>query len=287
MTPRTPRRPLRVGLLGCGAINSRVAEIINCGEAGSCVIGSVLVTNERSLAERTLVIPSSPDIVTTSADVFFASDDWSLCIEAAGQPAVVEHAKRCLELGRDFMITSIGALTEEGLYDDLYATAEAHGSRLILCTGSLPAVDWMGAAALADSSSATASTVTIIQTKPPRAWLGTPAETDHPDLLKLTKPRTLFEGPAREATTLYPKNANVTAMLALATVGFSGTTARLVADPQAKGNLISVEFQGAAGKLSVQVEAAPSSTNPRTSAVVALSVIKAVRKLSCPVVVGL
>jgi predicted dinucleotide-utilizing enzyme len=37
----------------------------------------------------------------------------------------------------------------------------------------------------------------------------------------------------------------------------------------------------------VQVEAAPSPSNPRTSYVVSLSVIKAVRKLCCATVVGL
>lgn len=180
------------------------------------------------------------------------------------------------------MITSIGSLTNDSLYDDLRTTAEENGSRLILCTGSMPAVDWMGAAAL-DSC----AEVTVTQTKPPKAWLGTPAQVDHPDLLTITEPRILFEGSARKAAILYPKNANVTAMLALATAGLDNTQARLVANPSANGNLVELSFCGAAGKLKVEVEAAPSPSNPRTSAIVALSVVKALRKLCCPVVVGL
>jgi len=100
-------------------------------------------------------------------------------------------------------------LTDDDLYKELRQTAEANGSRLILCTGSLPAVDWMGSAALA-----TCVEVKVTQIKPPHAWLGTPAEANHPDLLTITKPRTVFQGSAREAARLYPKNANVAAMLA-------------------------------------------------------------------------
>lgn len=168
--------------------------------------------------------------------------------------------------------------------------------------------------------------VVVTQTKPPRAWTGTPADRAH-DLGALTAPTLLFEGAvhkplyacvvrgrrprwagempapwgpdaadgvlcclagsAREAAALYPKNANVAAMLGLATAGLDETVVKLMADPAAAGNLVSLSFAGAAGKLSVQVEAAPSPSNPRTSYVVSLSVIKAVRKLCCATVVGL
>jgi len=97
----------------------------------------------------------------------------------------------------------------------------------------------------------------------------------------------LFEGSSRDAAATFPKNANVAAMLGLATAGLDKTSASLVADPAATSNRIELFFEGAAGKISIQVEAAPSKTNPRTSAIVALSVIKAVRKLCCHVVVGL
>ena len=300
---RRKREPLRIGLLGCGAINSTVAKMIANQQAGPAVLTSILVRKERSREEVRSLFSSDRDdtsentelsaaataadicvcTCTTDADNFFASDsDWSLCIEAAGQPAVRQYGKRCLEMGRDLMITSIGSLTDDDLYNDLRIAAEANGSRLILCTGSMPALDWMGSAALEDCAQ-----VKVTQIKPPRAWLGTPAEANHPDLLTLSEPRVLFEGSSREAASTFPKNANVAAMLALATAGLDETEAILVADPRATGNRVELSFRGAAGNISVQVEAAPSKTNPRTSAIVALSVVKAVRKLCCPVVVGL
>lgn len=276
-----PASPLRVGLLGAGAINGRVGEALAAGEAGPAQLAAVLVRTAR--AERPAYAGTEAEVcLTTDEETFFAAD-WSLCVEAAGQPAVLQHAKRCLSMGRDFMITSIGALCDPTLYDDLQATAAASGSRLILCTGSMPAVDWMGAAAIAGCDS-----VTVTQTKPPKAWLGTPGE-EVCDLMALKEPSILFEGPAREAAALYPKNANVSAMLGIATAGLDDTVVKLVADPTASGNLVILEFNGPAGCIKVEVQAAPSPTNPRTSMVVALSVIKALKKL-CPgsaIVVGL
>ncbi len=287
---RRKREPLKIGLLGCGAINSTVAKLIANGTAGPAVLRAVLTRTERSKEDIESFLPdcgedeqSTNVLFTTDADKFFADDsNWDLCIEAAGQPAVRQHGKRCLELGKDLMITSIGSLTDDALYKDLATTAEASRARLILCTGSMPALDWMGSASLEDCSE-----VKVTQVKPPRAWLGTPAERAHSDLLTLSEPRVLFEGSSREAASNFPKNANVAAMLALATAGLDHTKASLVADPSAKGNRVELSFQGTAGKIQIQVEAAPSKTNPRTSAIVALSVVKAIRKLCCTVVVGL
>ena len=289
------KKKLRIGLLGCGAINSKVKEMIINGQAGPTTeVTTILVRKEQSKLdiEKSLLFNREDNNnnttaiikVTTSADEFFndKSSDWTLCIEAAGQPAVKEHGKRCLEMGRDFMITSIGSLTDDSLYDTLQQTAETNGSRLILCTGSMPAVDWMGAAALNGCTN-----VQVTQTKPPKAWLGTPAEEDYPNLLNITEPISVFKGSARDAASKFPKNANVAGMLAIATAGLDKTMTELIADPNVTGNTVELIFVGPAGKLKVQVQAAPSKTNPRTSAVVALSVVKAIRKLSCPVVIGL
>ena len=290
------KKKLRIGLLGCGAINSKVMEMIINGQAGPTTeVTTILVRKERSKLDIEKSLDDNREDnnnnntkaiikVTTSADEFFndKSSDWTLCIEAAGQPAVKEYGKRCLEMKRDFMITSIGSLTDDSLYDTLQETAKANGSRLILCTGSMPAIDWMGAAALDGCTK-----VQVTQTKPPKAWLGTPAEEDYPNLLNITEPISVFKGSARDAASKFPKNANVAGMLAIATAGLDKTMTELIADPNATGNTVELFFDGPAGKLKVQVQAAPSKTNPRTSAVVALSVVKAIRKFSCPVVIGL
>ena len=98
-------------------------------------------------------------------------------------------------------------------------------------------------------------------------------------------PLTIFTGVAREAAAAFPKSSNVTATLALATVGLDATQVRLVADPKPFFST-HLELESAAGKISIEAEHRPSATNPKTSADVALSVLRSLRAVCSPVYVG-
>jgi aspartate dehydrogenase len=109
--------------------------------------------------------------------------------------------------------------------------------------------------------------------KPPLAWRGTPAERQV-DLGKLAKRTVLYKGTAGEAALLYPQNANVAAAVALAGLGFEATAVELVADPDAGGNIHEIEAEGATGRFAIELQGKPSRTNPKTSALAALSVAR-------------
>jgi aspartate dehydrogenase len=100
--------------------------------------------------------------------------------------------------------------------------------------GALPAVDWLSAASLAELES-----VVVEQIKPSNTWLNTPTEQSF-DLMSLSSTTVIHEGPVREATALYPKNANVAAMFGLSTAGLDRTKVRLVADPTATTNKVAL-----------------------------------------------
>merc|ERR1719499_2402235 len=105
----------------------------------------------------------------------------------------------------------------------------------------MPAMDWMSSAALEHIEE-----VTLEQRKRPEGWVGTPAEAKV-DLASLAEPTTVFEGVAREAASLYPKNANIAAALALGSVGLDRLRVRLVADPTVKGPTSNIILRGSAG----------------------------------------
>lgn len=94
----------KVALVGYGAIGKQVAENILAGKAGRASLAAVLVKSERDV--RPAELPQSVYFGTDAAAFF--DTDFSLCVEAAGQPAVKQYGNVCLDAGRDIIVTSIG-----------------------------------------------------------------------------------------------------------------------------------------------------------------------------------
>ena len=284
------RAPTKIALIGCGAIGSVVAEaLLNSTHglrADRAQLVAVLVHTPRAALP-----PPSEYVLTHDAEVFFATP-FDVCVEVAGQSAVRAHAERVLRSGRPFLCTSIGALTDDALLTTLTDAALAGGTQLQLASGAMAALDWMGSSA-GDEAAAAAQRVTATQTKPPESWIGARFEAgttnslpDVIDFAALTVRTVFFEGSARDAASAYPKNSNVLAMLALTTAGLDATTVQLVADPVDRSMRSEVKYTGSAGEIAVRV-AGKKSKNPRTSQVVPLSVIKALRNLTSPIAFGL
>jgi aspartate dehydrogenase len=84
------------------------------------------------------------------------------------------------------------------------------------------------------------------------------------DLDRLTQETVIFEGSAREACRCFPRHVNVPAALSLAGVGLEKTWVRVVAAPGCRFNQHQIEARGEFGRLFVDIENVPSSTNPHT-----------------------
>src|SRR6185437_2293611 len=67
--------------------------------------------------------------------------------------------------------------------------------------------------------------------------------------------------------------------------GIDATEVELVADPEAPGNVHEIEAEGAAGRFAIQLQGKPSRTNPKTSALAALSVARALLNLETSIVI--
>ena len=279
MTTQT-RRPLAVGLIGYGAIGRAVAEAIEGGSAGNVMLNAILC---RDLHKHRKDNPSSAYVNLTFTDdpENFFGVPFDLAVEAAGQDALRQYGGRVLESGRHLLVTGIGALTDDACLGRLVESAAKSGARIFLISGALPAVDWMAAAALSGTCSAA-----ITQGKPVASWRGTPAA-EMIDLDGLNQPACFFEGTAREAASRFPKSSNITAMLGLATAGLDNTKVKLVADPTRSEMHTIIDFKSRVGNLRVEWNGVPSETNPKTSADVPFTVIKALRNLTGVVCYGL
>ncbi len=253
-------------------------HLIHGDVAGARVV-AVLVHHLPTYAAQVSGLADAGVLLTDDADAFFACGA-DLVLEAAGQDAVGQYGLRVLGAGVHFLVASIGAFTDEALYAALIECAENHAANLYLVAGALPAVDWMQGA-----SNAEVYSVKITQIKPVASWQNTPAE-NMVNLDELTVRTCFFEGSARQAAGLFRKSSNITALLALATVGLDRTKVALMADPTGSAMETMIAFNGEAGDLTVKWHGVPSAINPSTSKDVPLNVIKALRNICSPVKLG-
>ena len=253
---------LRVGLIGCGAIGSVVARELEAGAIDHVELTAVL----DPFVDHPLGVQDRDSLLSRSAVV----------VEAAGHGALREHGVAVREAGTDLLVVSIGALADEDLEARL---RQAEGGRLFLCTGAIGGLDILRAAMLFGPL----ENVAITSTKPAAA-LSRPWMEDEvlSALADGSEPVTVFDGPAREACGRFPESANVTATLSLATVGFDRVRVKMVGDPAATGVRHVVSASGEAGTYELSFENAASPDNPRTSAVTAYSVLRALTDLRRP-----
>ena len=202
--------------------------------------------------------------VVTDLDSF-AKAAPDLVIEAAGHAALAQCGARLLQQGCDFIVTSVGAVSDSALEAELRKAAD-HGGRLIFCAGAIGGLDILRAAKLSGSLQ-----VTYRSRKAPRAWLGTKAEASV-KLDTLTQATCFYAGTARGAARDYPQNANVAATLALFGSGFEATQVQLIADPAVSANVHEIEIASACVNVTLRIEGKPSPDNPKTSLTTAYSI---------------
>jgi aspartate dehydrogenase len=263
---------MRLGVIGCGAIGREVAAAWRRGDLGPKVeLAAVLVRRAR---------PAADDAVVTSEPDRFFAQRLDVVLECAGHEAVRAHGARALEAGADLVLTSIGALVDDDLRANLEQAAAASGQRLILASAGIGALDILAAAAVGGLER-----VAMTVRKDPSAWYGTEAE-HLCDLASLRAPLVVYDGPVREGARRYPQNVNIAAAVALAGVGLDRTRLTVVADPTIRTHVVEIEADGAFGSFRFTEDVAPTADNPKTGRLVAMAVIKTIRQLTAPVVIG-
>jgi aspartate dehydrogenase len=262
---------MKVGLIGYGQIGRSVADAIRGGLAGETELVTILVRD----ASRATGTPDEA-IVRTDPEALYASD-VDLVVEVGGHAALREHVTGVLEGGKDLMTVSVGALADPDFLERVEATTARTGRRILVPSGAIAGLDMLSAAALAPLDSVTHTT-----RKPPQAFTAEQMGRSEPPL----EPLLLFDGPAREGVGRFPENVNVAAAVSLAGIGLDRTRLRVYADPTVQRNVHEVAVAGHFGSLFLRVENEPSA-NPKTGRVVPLSVAKALRNLSAPIVFGL
>lgn len=268
---------IRVGLIGYGTIGSYVARAIHEGRAGDATLVAVLDMEADKFGEDAALYPWK--FTCESAEFF--DREMDLVVETAGHGAVRRYAAESLRRGKDFLTIGIGAFTDDELLAQVKEAALASGRKVLIPSGALGGLDAIAAAAIGGLDE-----VTITTSKPPNRWIGTAAE-QMVDLSGVTERTRVFSGTARESARLWPHNTNIHASVSLAGIGLDRTRAEVYADPSLSNNTQEISARGYFGEIRVSITSLPLGNRTGTGRLVALSVIKAIRNLTSPFLVGL
>lgn len=257
----------RIAVIGHGAIGSAVV-------AGLIARGCEVVVLLRHGSRRRATLPHGVGLLGDMGEL--VGDQPALVVEAAGHEAVRSLVPLALRAGLTTLISSVGALHDAALLEELRAAALSSGARIILPSGAVAGLDYLRAARHAEGVS-----VRYTSRKPPAAWADELAargfSPDH------GQPLSLYEGDAQGAASRFPANLNVAATLALAGIGMERTQVNALVDPAATGNSHEIAVTSALGHLQLRAGNRASPDNPKTSAIVACSILAAIDQHFSPI----
>jgi len=269
---------MNVGILGCGFIGTTIGGSLDQNPE----VDEIYLLDSNYEATVHLAGVLKKGRIKREFDIDEFIDVSDLVVEAASQAAVKEVGPRVLEAGKDLMIMSVGALVEDDLWKRLKETAKGKECRIHIPSGAIAGIDGIISASIADIDC-----ITLTVRKPPKG-LSLPSSLHEKSTLlsELREPLVLFEGSAREAVKVFPKNVNVAATIALAGIGFDRTRVRMIADPSVSSNMHTIEVRGRFGEMKVEMFNHPSTTNPRTSYLAPLSAIASLDRIITGINIG-
>jgi len=251
-----------VGIVGCGAIAHIIAQ--NSKDENTNIEIKYFYDKDGKRAEELANFVNG--IAVSNFEDMLGNVD--LVLEAASQSSVRETALKVLNSGTDIITMSVGALMDTELRNELIQSAKDNNAKIYAPSGAITGVDTIKAASIKNISS-----ISLTTRKSPKS-LGR----------DIDKKEVLFEGKASEAVKEFPKNINVAATLSLA----SGMDidVKIIVDPEVSRNIHEVVVKGDFGELKTRTMNFPSTANPKTSMLAALSAIKLLRSLDEHFIIG-
>lgn len=262
------RDPMRVGLIGLGAIGQRVLRIIEDRNLTQIeIVGALVRDPQRPRTRHTIPLVSDiNELIAMHPEVI---------VEAAGHDALIAHGPAVLRSGCDLLFLGVGAFANPEIETLITNAAIEGGGRARVVSGAIGALDAISAASVGGINRVTHTT-----RKPARTLLS--AE----EAAGLTEAVEIFRGTARKAALLFPESINVAAAVSLAGIGLDATEVCIYADPAVTRNRHEVEVDGEFGWLKFEIQGIPTDENPKTGRLVAMSVVHQLLLRRAPLMLG-
>ncbi|MGH7739769.1 MAG: aspartate dehydrogenase domain-containing protein [bacterium] len=258
MNPKARSAERRLGIVGCGAIGSTVARLLERRKSSFRITA---LYDERSAwaADLSQNLKTRPQLCASLPELV-SQVDWVL--EAASVRAVPALARLALRGRKPLVVMSSGGLLSD--FSKIERLAKKYKTKVYLPSGALAGLDGVKAA----RQFGKIKKIQITTTKPPEGLKGAPGITaaQKKALFTAKKPFYLYQGNVSGAIRRFPANVNVGATLALASGNPSKVRVEVIVDPAAKRNRHQIHVTGSFGELTAETSNEPSPSNPKTSA---------------------
>lgn len=271
------RARVRIGLAGFGSVGQFLARRLDEGVLPQAELTAIAARDLDKAKKNCAGLRNLRPEVVPLADLAQQAD---VVVECATADSFAEIAREVLKHGRLLLALSAGGVPS---FPDMLEFAERHAGRVRIASGALPGLDSIRCAA-----EGTIRSVKLNSRIKPQSFVGEEyLESRGYDFRKpLAEPVHVFSGTAREAAAAFPRHFNVAISLSLAGVGFDRTMVEIWADPDIPGAIHNVELEADEVVLSMTSRNRPSEANPKTSRIIAPSVLAALRSMVAPLHVG-
>lgn len=269
-------RETTIGIAGFGNVGQEVARRLTAGALPGARLVGVSARDLVKARANAAKLDPSPAVLPLAELAGHAE----LIVEAATAEAFPEIARAALAAGRTLVTISVGGVPS---CPDMLELAERHGGRVRIASGALPGLDAIRAAA-----EGTIHRVQLRTKLKPESLASEPYIRSRGFDFSSPPPAPVkvFEGSAREAAASFPRHFNVAITLSLAGIGFDRTWVEVWCDPTVPGSQHQVEIESDDVDLTLISRNRPSVVNPKTSRVVAPSIMAALRTMVGPLHVG-
>ena len=194
-------------------------------------------------------------------------------IEIASGQAVEEDGLRILNAGKNLIITSVGALADEKLMEELREAAQKADKKVMVASGAVGGFDLLRTFQLMGNNKEK-----IENFKAPSSLKGAPYLEKNP--LSEEQTQKIFTGNAKKAIEGFPKNVNVAVASAIASVGTEDMQVEITSCPGEKNNIHRITTENNLGKAVIEITSKPDPENPRSSIITAWSIVALLENLA-------
>jgi aspartate dehydrogenase len=273
---RQKKSKIRIGILGCGAIGSRIARSIKIECDPYAYVSAIYDINPAKREDLAKHLSNSKIIKKTYKELLMSCD---IVVEAVNAPETYQLVKLALLAKKDVLVMSVGKFIDS---DAIIKLAHKHKVRLLIPSGAVAGIDAIKAAALGKIHHIVLTTRKPIYGFADNAYV----QARRINLSQIKKETILFDGNVKEAVHCFPQNINVAATIALASGCKDKLKIRISTSPEYKVNSHEIEVTGEFGRMTTRTENVVCPDNPKTSYLAVLSAIVTLKQYFQGVKIG-